>query len=75
MVTKTLKGIYHNGKIQLEGEVNSSAPMDVVVIFFKEEGTQKLNQKDFSFSKALQSTLNANGIPLSEIVLQQRLEQ
>ncbi len=73
MVTRTLTGKYYNGRLQLDGEVKSTEPLDVVVIFLKEEG-KNIKSNNFSFSKSLEITKDKKGLPLSEIVLKERKE-
>ena len=75
MVTQTLTGTYYNGKLQLDGEVKSKEPLEVVVIFLKEDKGKNLKSGGFSFAKSLEKTKDLKGTPLSEIILQERKER
>jgi len=70
-----LKGIYKNGKVDLEQEVKPDTSYNVIVTFLEEDQTDMkpagLRIEDFSFSKT-RAALQKYKTSISEAVIQER---
>ncbi len=73
----TLKGIYKQGKIELEQPINISQPVEVLVIFLdkpEKETNQTTGIDKFSFLKSMQISDRYN-ISLSESLIEERRQE
>ena len=70
----TVKGIYENGMIRLEKEIETKKALPVIVTFLEDDSqgdTKQLTLNDFSFSKARKVSSGYKGC-LSDAVIEER---
>jgi len=69
----SVKGIYQNGKIELEEPMNEKGPIQVIVTFLEPSKVEKgtLPLKDFSFKKS-RKRLKKYKFSLSDAVIEDR---
>jgi len=69
-----IKGIYQDGRIQLERKIHARKPISVIVTFLDEEIEvvgPRLSLDDFSFKQAREKAKSFKG-SLSEVVIDER---
>jgi hypothetical protein len=70
----TVKGIYENGMIKLEKQVDTQGALPVIVTFFEEDlqdDAKRLTLNDFSFLEARKVSSGYKGC-LSDAVIEER---
>lgn len=67
----TIETVYHNGLIEIPGNVQFNQPMRVLVVFFDKYQPKEKMQRRFSFEESLELTKDCEG-SLSDLVIDER---